>query len=766
MKQPSFWALVAAAGIALLAAAARQHPAAQWKIYFDGEQAQVRAREMSAAFGMDTQGWRATVTGGADSHAGFVSVPHFSPIFAKVALESPAGQGRVLSVVSASGDVTSWEWRGFGKTPAANQDPPQILALHALQKMAGEDAAKFHALPESAPDADSRVFSYEWPGGVAQHFEATTNTGRLVKAQLTAVYGRPVEQAVSARKKYGNWLKGGVGVGIDFLGGVLAACVYVFWAVRRAVRHRFVFAFSATALLWGALYWSNWMAYDERYDAVAGGGSVMEDFLGASALLLCIMLLLVILAGASDAIGPRPKLLTLRSVFSAAAFNREAGASALIGLAAGPLLAALPMALSALHLFGSQRTGDYDAELIFSAHPGLQALTVLVSPALLALFGFWTGFLARYIRARWLSLALLILPGVLLLSTLALPSESAPPAFLLNGAVLFAAYYVLFQRVDLLAVLSAAWCARVVWNAVAQLVQPSASLHVSGIAACACLGLSAVCAGLVAWRGRDLPPEEGVAPNVVTSERETLMREFSIAHRVQQQMLPAHPPEIPSCSVSASCHPAQEVGGDLFDFLQLPDGRWSIAVGDVSGKGVHAALYMTLTKGLLAATTQDSSDLVEILGNVNGHVHAATERKTFVTMALGAFNPESRGFDHVRAGHNPIVWRSPERGETSLLHAPGLGLGIVSDRLFRRSLRLEQVQLQAGDALVFYSDGVTEAMNAESEQFGEERLMRSVEEADGLNAGEVRERILADVRRFLDGVTPQDDMTLVVLRVN
>lgn len=100
------------------------------------------------------------------------------------------------------------------------------------------------------------------------------------------------------------------------------------------------------------------------------------------------------------------------------------------------------------------------------------------------------------------------------------------------------------------------------------------------------------------------------------------------------------------------------------------------------------------------------------------------------------------------------------------MNAPGIGLGIVSDRLFRRGVKLDRLLLSAGDALVFYSDGVTEAMNAEREQFGEERLMEAVEEADGLDAAGVRERILARVREFLAGIAAQDDMTIVVLRVN
>jgi len=97
---------------------------------------------------------------------------------------------------------------------------------------------------------------------------------------------------------------------------------------------------------------------------------------------------------------------------------------------------------------------------------------------------------------------------------------------------------------------------------------------------------------------------------------------------------------------------------------------------------------------------------------------------------------------------------------------PGIGLGLVSDRNFRRASRIDRVQLDSGDLLVFYSDGLTEAMNLENEQFGDDRLMEAVEEAGALDAGGVREHVLGRVKTFLDGVPAQDDMTLVVLRVN
>jgi sigma-B regulation protein RsbU (phosphoserine phosphatase) len=194
--------------------------------------------------------------------------------------------------------------------------------------------------------------------------------------------------------------------------------------------------------------------------------------------------------------------------------------------------------------------------------------------------------------------------------------------------------------------------------------------------------------------------------------------------------------------------------------------RLAIAVADVSGKGVPAALYMTLTKGLLAATAQDDLTLASMLEEMNTHLCTVGQRKTFVTMALGILDPAARSLEYARAGHNPTVWRRPSLGTTSLLNSKGVGLGITAGRVFGRTLVVEKLDLTSGDTLVFYSDGLTEAMNEELEQFGEERLMQAVEKVDGMAAGAARDAILRDVADFLGGLAPQDDLTLVVLRVD
>jgi sigma-B regulation protein RsbU (phosphoserine phosphatase) len=163
--------------------------------------------------------------------------------------------------------------------------------------------------------------------------------------------------------------------------------------------------------------------------------------------------------------------------------------------------------------------------------------------------------------------------------------------------------------------------------------------------------------------------------------------------------------------------------------------------------------------------TRDSSELKAVIEEVNRHLHGVTRKKVFVTMALGFLDVEKRLLQCARAGHNPMVWRQKEKNETRLVSPGGLGLGITASRVFSTQLKVEEMQLAEGDAVVFYSDGITEAMNRSLEQFGEQRLMDAVDRTDSLNAATARDSILAEVHTFLDGVHPQDDMTLVVLRV-
>jgi len=212
------------------------------------------------------------------------------------------------------------------------------------------------------------------------------------------------------------------------------------------------------------------------------------------------------------------------------------------------------------------------------------------------------------------------------------------------------------------------------------------------------------------------------------------------------------------------CRPARDVGGDLYDFGDL-DGKIGISVGDVSGKGMSAAVHMTLTLGLLAAAAEGRDDPAEIIGDVNIDLLSKTPRGVFVTMFFGVLDPARRFLRFVRAGHNPLVLRRGRDGDTVVLCPKGLALGLVGEPLFSANLEIGEVQLEPGDSIYITSDGVTEAMNRHQEEYGEDRLSAAVEASGGLDAAAARDAILADLDAFVGEAPVHDDVTLVVLRV-
>ncbi len=284
-------------------------------------------------------------------------------------------------------------------------------------------------------------------------------------------------------------------------------------------------------------------------------------------------------------------------------------------------------------------------------------------------------------------------------------------------------------------------------------------------------------AGAVWIRRRGFPGEDAdlatevirrniaASDSAVRSERELLRAEFAEAREAQMGMLPERPPVIEGFSVAAVCQPARDVGGDLYDFVEFPNGNWGFCVADVSGKGVPAALYMTMTKGLLASEGRVAGDLNELVLALNEPLYLAGRKKTFVTLVMARLDPKTRSLEMIRAGHNPILWRRAARDETVYLQPEGLGLGLVSNKLLRRKLHLQTIQLEPGDTVVLYSDGLTEAENPRLELFGEDRLLRIVERSDGLNAGELMKEVLAEVELFKEGADPHDDLTLMVVKV-
>ena len=248
------------------------------------------------------------------------------------------------------------------------------------------------------------------------------------------------------------------------------------------------------------------------------------------------------------------------------------------------------------------------------------------------------------------------------------------------------------------------------------------------------------------------------------ARREKLNREIEIAREVQERLFPQRLPEIAGLGYCGQCRTALGVGGDYYDFLALPEGRLGVALGDVSGKGIAAALTMaSLQASLRAEALRAGQNLAALIAHVNHMVYDASTEDRYATLFYAEFDPAARRLTYVNAGHCPpiLVRGAPGHVIERLDQAGGTVVGLVPDA----SYELAHVELAPGDLLVIYADGFSEAMNPKLEEWGEKRLLEAVKSSDGLPAREAIRRIMLAADAFASGAPQSDDMTLVILRV-
>lgn len=246
-------------------------------------------------------------------------------------------------------------------------------------------------------------------------------------------------------------------------------------------------------------------------------------------------------------------------------------------------------------------------------------------------------------------------------------------------------------------------------------------------------------------------------------EQERLKRELEIARDVQRKLLPREMPQIPGFQFEAVCRPAQEVGGDYYDFFHLDEERVGIVIADVSGKGTSASFYMAEIKGMMLTLTTRYLSPRELLIEVNRRLYASLDRRVFATMIYGVVDVRSKKFTFGRAGHTPLVYITAD-GRGEITTPSGIGLGLDSGGLFDQTLTEQVLSLDAGTSLILLTDGITEAMNESGETFGVERLL----EAAGSNATDdpvrLRECIFESVESFVKGARQHDDLALVIVQ--
>jgi sigma-B regulation protein RsbU (phosphoserine phosphatase) len=246
------------------------------------------------------------------------------------------------------------------------------------------------------------------------------------------------------------------------------------------------------------------------------------------------------------------------------------------------------------------------------------------------------------------------------------------------------------------------------------------------------------------------------------AHRERLNREVEIAREVQERLFPQRLPSIVGIEYSGACRPALGVGGDYYDFLGLPGGHLGIAIGDVSGKGIAAALMMaSLQASLRGEATRAPENLAALVGNINHLVYETSSDNRYATFFYAQYDPETRRLTYVNAGHNPpmLFHRDGDKWQITRLEVGGTVVGLLESVPYEQAA----VTIARSDVLIAFTDGISEAMNAADEEWGEAQLIETVKQCGNLAPSQIIARVMQAADEFVAGAKQHDDMTLVVL---
>ncbi|MEW6510594.1 MAG: GAF domain-containing SpoIIE family protein phosphatase [Bacteroidota bacterium] len=244
-------------------------------------------------------------------------------------------------------------------------------------------------------------------------------------------------------------------------------------------------------------------------------------------------------------------------------------------------------------------------------------------------------------------------------------------------------------------------------------------------------------------------------------ERERLFREMLVAQEMQKKLLPQFLPSVPSLEIDAVSTPAFEVGGDYYDFMDFGDGHLGVVVGDVSGKGVSAAFYMSEMKGIFQALGRMYASPKDFLARANEALAGSIDKHSFVSVLYAVIDVHSGILTVARAGHCPLLHISGD--QAAYVRPNGLGMGLSRGAMFDGTIDEETIRLVPGDVCVLYTDGVTEARIG-NEEFGYERLMTTVRSVRHNGATAIKDYILDTVGTFTEHRANDDDLTIVVMK--
>ncbi|MDA0683968.1 MAG: PP2C family protein-serine/threonine phosphatase [Bacteroidetes bacterium] len=346
------------------------------------------------------------------------------------------------------------------------------------------------------------------------------------------------------------------------------------------------------------------------------------------------------------------------------------------------------------------------------------------------------------------------------------PTEPGLAALILGAASAFVLAWA-FMRFDIITVMAAIFSSEVLWYI-------SEGFLVDGSGAWIDLLLGGLFLGSILLLGfsgvsskRTGQQVNNYVPEYVSemAGQERVKRELEIAHQVQSFFLPRRMPDIQGLDIAGMCLSANEVGGDYYDFIELDDGRLAFVLGDVSGKGIQAAFFMTLVKGIVQTLARQQLSPAEIMRRLNHLFCQNAPAGTFISVVYGEIDPKARSFTFARAGHNPVIWFDADQKTSTALRPKGMAIGFTDGPAFDDSIEESTISLAEGDTLVFYTDGFSEAMNRARDLYGDDRLVDKVTQIGGRSSSAILRMMTEDVHHFIEGMGRADDMTMAVIKL-
>jgi serine phosphatase RsbU (regulator of sigma subunit) len=239
-------------------------------------------------------------------------------------------------------------------------------------------------------------------------------------------------------------------------------------------------------------------------------------------------------------------------------------------------------------------------------------------------------------------------------------------------------------------------------------------------------------------------------------------RELLLAQKMQKKLLPQKFPEHQHLDLFATTIPAYEVGGDFYDFSMINEDKIGIIVGDVSGKGISAAFYMALIKGMFQALSKIYESPKDLLISMNKSIYGHIEKNSFVSLIYGVLDLITGKLYLSRAGHCPMVLISDQ--ESKFVKPLGMGIGLDRGDIFSNTLEQMEIELTKDTTCVFYTDGITEARSKTGDEFGFQRLFNSIITNNDCKADNICNNVIKDVKSFTETESEFDDITLVIFK--